>query len=260
MGVVYLALREADGALLAVKAVRPAVAGSGVQIERFLREARILEQLDHPHIVAFRATGESNGLLYFAMDIVRGTDASALRKTHGGPLSVARAVGLVCQMLEALAYAHARGFVHRDIKPANLLVEDRGGREVARLSDFGLARTYQASQMSGLTMRNDMGGTMAYMAPEQITHFREAKPPADQYSAAGTLYKLLTDRPVYDLPRQSSQQILMILQEDPVPILDRRPDLPPDLAAVIHRALAREPEARFPDVTAFRAALEPFRG
>ena len=260
MGVVYLAQREPEGGLFALKTVTPAVAGSAVQIERFLREARILKQLDHPHIVAFRAVDESSGLLYFAMDFVRGTDASALQKTHGGPLPAARAVDLTCQMLDALAYAHARGFVHRDIKPANLLVEAKGGRDAARLTDFGLARTYQASRLSGLTIQGDMGGTMAYMAPEQITHFREAKPAADQYAAAATLYRFLTDRHIYELPRQGSQQILMILQEPPVPILDRRPDLSPQLAAVIHRALTREPESRFPDIGAFRAALEPFRG
>ena len=259
MGIVYLAVREADGALLALKTIKPAVIGSEGQIERFLREARIHEQLEHPNIVAFRAMAEANGLFYFAMDFVQGPDASDLQKALGGPLPVARAVELTCQMLDGLAYAHARGFVHRDIKPANLLVETRNGREVARLTDFGLARTYQASRMSGLTMRGDMGGTMTYMAPEQITHFREAKPAADQYAAAASLYRLLTDQYIHDLPRPQAQQILKILQDDPVPILDRRPDLPPKLAEAIHRALAREPSDRFADVAAFRAALEPFR-
>lgn len=258
MGVVYLAVREADGGLLAVKTIRPAVAGSAVQIERFLREARILEQLDHPHIVAFRAMDEERGSFYFAMDFVQGSDAGNLQKTLGGPLPIARAVRLACQVLEGLEYAHSRGFVHRDVKPANILVEDREGRDLARLADFGLARTYQASRMSGLTISGDLGGTMAYIAPEQITHFREVKPPADQYAAAASLYRLLTDTPVHDLPRQHAQQILKILQNEPVPIRDRRPDLLPELASVIHRALAREPADRFSDVAAFRAALEPF--
>ena len=113
-----------------------------------------------------------------------------------------RAVRLASQMLAALEYAHARGYVHRDIKPANLLVTPRNGDEVVRLADFGLARVYQASQLSGLTMTGDRGGTPAFISPEQITRFRECKPPVDQYAAGATLYYLLTGQFVYDFPRR----------------------------------------------------------
>jgi serine/threonine-protein kinase len=258
MGVVYLGLRNADGSLAAVKTVKPAIVGSRVQVERFLREARILEQLDHPHIVSFREMGDAGGLLYFALDFVPGADVADLLEQHRSPLPVPRAVGLACQMLEALEYAHARKIVHRDIKPANLLVESKGGRDLLRVTDFGLARTYQASQISGLTMRGDFGGTAAYMPPEQVTNFREAKPPADQYSAAATLYRLLTNHNIYNLPREIPGQLMMIMYDEPVPILTRRPELPRDLAAVIHRGLAKDPAARFADVGAMRRALEPF--
>src|SRR5262249_40419878 len=152
----------------------------------------------------FREMGESNGQLYFAMDYVPGTDAGRLLKAHG-PLPAGRAVALVCQLLEALEYAHAKGYVHRDIKPANLLVTEIGGREVAKLADFGLARVYQTSRLSGLTMMGDRGGTIAFVAPEQLTHFRDAKPAVDQYSAGATLYNLLTQRFVYDLPKQTEK-------------------------------------------------------
>jgi hypothetical protein len=259
MGIVSLALRLADGTLVALKTIRPAVAGTRAQVERFLREASILRALDHPNIVAFRDLGEADGLLYFAMDYVAGTDAARLQKTHGGPLPIGRAVELVCQFLRALDYAHAKGFVHRDIKPANVLVAQEGGREVVRLADFGLSRVYQASQLSGLTLTGDLAGTAAFMAPEQITHLREARPPVDQYAAGATLYKLLTDRPIYDLPRRLEQQVLMILQDTPVPIRSRRPDLPEGLAQVIHRSLAREPGDRFADVLEMRRALAPYR-
>jgi len=258
MGVVFLALRNANGLLVALKTVKPAMVGSKVQIERFLREARILEQLDHSNIVAFREMGETKGLLYFAMDFVPGTDVSDLQAQNGGPLPVARAVGLACQMLEGLEYAHARKIVHRDIKPANLLVEQRGGRDVLRVTDFGLARTYQASQISGLMMGGDIGGTVAFMAPEQVTHFRDAKPPVDQYAASATLYRLLTNQNIYNLTGQLPQQLLMIMQDDPVPILSRRADLPRELAAIIHRGIARNPGDRFADVKAMRLALAEF--
>jgi len=257
MGVVYLALREADDSLVALKTVIPAVAGSSAQVERFLRESDILRQLTHPNIVAFRESGECGGKFFFAMDYVRGPDASRLLRGEG-PLPLPRAAGLVCQLLEALAYAHGRGFVHRDIKPANLLLTKVEGREVVRLADFGLARVYQASQLSGLTMTGDIGGTVAFMAPEQITHYREVKPPVDQYAAAATLYNLLTGQYVYDLPRELSKQIGLILNDDPRPIRSRRPDLPEALAAVVHRGLARDPGDRYPSARDFHAALARF--
>ena len=98
------------------------------------------------------------------------------------------------------------------------------------------------------------------MAPEQITNFRDSKPAVDQYSAAASLYHLLTRRNIYEFPKSLSEQILMILQESPVPITQYRTDIPADLAAAIHRGLTREPEDRFPSVREFRRALKPFCG
>jgi serine/threonine-protein kinase len=258
MGCVFLAIRGDEAAPVALKTILPAVAGSKAQVGRFLREANILRELDHPGIVSFRDLGESDGLLYFAMDYVLGTDAAKLLKEQGGPLPIGRAVGLVLQVLDALGYAHGRGFVHRDIKPANLLVARDSGHDAVKLADFGLARVYRASRLSGLTLKGDMAGTLGYMAPEQITRFRESDPAVDQYAAGATLYKLLTDRAVHDLPRSLNQQIRTVLEADPVPVHSRRGDLPRGLCAVIHRALAREPKNRFADVAALRAALAPF--
>jgi serine/threonine protein kinase len=258
MGVVYQAVRTADGGLVALKTIQPAVDPTPVEIDRFLREARILSELDHPNIVSFHELGESNGLLYFAMDYVTGTDAGELLKQHGGPLPIARAVDLVCQLLRALEYAHAKGFVHLDVKPSNMLVTREGGRDVVRLSDFGLARIYFTSKMSGLSNSDEGGGTAPFMAPEQINDLRAAKPSADQYSAAATLYNFLTDRYIYDFPKKLHAKIMKILLEDPVPIRDRRPDLPEGLAAIVHRALARDPEVRYANVREMRRALLPF--
>jgi serine/threonine-protein kinase len=257
MGVVYLAV-DSQGSLAALKMITAAGIATRSQVARFLREAAILGQLWHPHIVAFRDMGENKLQVYFAMEYVRGSDAGRLVKTQG-PMTVPRAAGLICQLLDALAYAHGRGFVHRDIKPSNMLVTtDASGNEMVKLADFGLARVYQDSALSGLTMTGDVGGTTAFMPPEQIINFRDAKPEADQYSAAATLYQLLTGRYVHDLPREFEKQLLVILEKDPVPIQKRRPDIPKGLAAAIHRALAREPGKRYADVAAMKEALSRF--
>ena len=239
-GAVYRAICQADQSVVAIKTISPAIRGTQRDYLKFLREANILKSLDHPHIVRCRDVGESNGVVYFAMDYVPGPDASRLLEESNSPMSISRAVRLIVQMLRGLEEAHARGFVHRDIKPSNLLVEQLpNGEEFARLSDFGLARTYQASRLSGLTMTGAIGGTTPFMAPEQITNFRDSKPAVDQYSAAASLYHLLTRRNIYEFPKSLSEQILMILQESPVPITQYRTDIPADLAAAIHRGLTR---------------------
>lgn len=258
MGMVYLVKRTADGARLALKTIRPASAASEREVQRFLRECQILCKLRHPHIVAFHQMGRVGELFYFAMDYVSGTDAGWLVK-RDGQLPIARAVRLLCQILEALDYAHALGVVHRDVKPANMLLGGSEGEEVCKLADFGLARVYHASRMSGLTVLGDVGGTLPYMPPEQITNYRETRPPADQYSAAATLYYLLTGDYLYEFDTgRNEEQLMKILVQPPVPIRNRRPDTPERLAWVIHQALAKDPDQRFRDAAAFREALLPF--
>jgi serine/threonine-protein kinase len=188
------------------------------------------------------------------MDFVPGADAARLLEREG-PWLVARAVRLVCQVLEALEHAHGKGFVHRDIKPANVLVTEVEGREQARLLDFGLARVYLVSKLSGLTLAGQVAGTAPFMAPEQIVSFRECMPAADQYAVAATLYNLLTAEHVHDFPAAYQERLLLILNDPAAPIRSRRPEVPEGLARVIHRALAKEPGDRFADVRAMRQAL-----
>jgi serine/threonine-protein kinase len=257
MGTVSLAIREQDKSIVALKTILPGTVVNPRDQQRFLREAEILQQLLHPHIVAYRESGECDGLLYFSMEYVPGRGANALVKKSGGQLPVARAAKIVQQLLTALRYAHAEGFVHRDIKPSNLLIIDDHG-DLLKLADFGLARAYQASGMSGMTMTGDIGGTIGFMSPEQITDFRRSQPATDQYAAAATLYYLLTGRFVHDFPDDPGKRLMMILDKEPVPIRDRRPEVPKDLAAAIHRALSHDPNDRFPDVRAMYVAIEPF--
>jgi serine/threonine-protein kinase len=255
MGVVYRALSRSDGNIVAIKTIRPTIAVTEGDIDRFLREASILKDLQHPNIVAFHEMGEADGELYFVMEYVAGIDAARMIADNDGPLGISSSVGIICQLLTALEYAHGQGFVHRDIKPQNMLLGRVDGRGVVKLADFGLARTYQSSRISGLTMMGDVRGTSQYMAPEQITNYRETKPSTDQYAATATLYHLLTNQYIFDFPNTINGKFQMILQEDPVPIQERRNEIPDKLAAIIHRGLRRNPDERFANVTEMREAL-----
>jgi eukaryotic-like serine/threonine-protein kinase len=253
-GSVLLALREADAQLLALKTLHP---GNAARVEQLKHEAETLKTLNHPNLVAFRELSESDGQWYLAVDYVPGTDAARLLKQEG-PLPVARAVRLVCQVLDAVGHLHARGFVHRNLKPFGFVVTVCRGKESATLVNLGMACPYRPGERIGQAWVGDFGGAPAFLAPEQIIHFREAGPAADLYAAAATLYQLLTDCHVHDLPRSPEQRLMMILTEEAVPIQSRRPDIPDGLAAVIHRALNKEPTKRHPDARTMRRALEPF--
>jgi serine/threonine-protein kinase len=257
MGIVYLARREKDGLEVAVKAINPAQASNPEVTAQFLSEAQNLGQVNHPNIVRFYESGEVGGSLYFVMEHVSGTDVAKVLQDKPR-VEVRTAIRLAIQVLDALAHAHARGLVHRDIKPANILLAVApDGRRQVKLADFGLARVYRASAISGLTHIGDLGGTPAYMPPEQITNYREVMPAADQYSTAAMLYHMLTGNWVLDLPPMPAG-LLTILNKEPIPLYDRRPDLPKELSDALHKALAKQAADRYPDVTAFRQALVPF--
>jgi eukaryotic-like serine/threonine-protein kinase len=256
MGVVYRGQRD-DGLAVAVKVIRPSVGVKRGMVERFLREAQLLASLNHRHILKYIDSGTVGGMIYLVTEFVDGQDAGRLL-AEKGPLPTDAAVRLVCQVLDALAYAHKAGVVHRDVKPPNVLLGGPPGKRTAKLADFGLARAYDDCQLSGLTMQGEVGGTPAFMAPEQATHYRDVKPAADQYSAAAMLYNLLTAKYPHDLPKNMGAQLSKIITEPPVPLTERRPDVPAGLAEVVHRGMAFEPDQRFADVLAFRKALLPF--
>jgi serine/threonine-protein kinase len=257
MGVVYLARRLSDGQEFALKTITAQEGADEDAIERFLREAAILKRLSHPNIIAFVDSGVENDVVYLVMERVTGPDVEKVLHEKG-PLPVRTAVRIVAQMLDGLHHAHQLGYVHRDIKPSNLLLHSVEGKKQTKVADFGLAKAYQTSRMSGVTMMGDVGGTVAFMPPEQITHFKKVNPAADQYSAAATLYNLLTNQYVYDFEGNSRDAMLKISTEDPVPIQQRRDDLPDELSQIIHRALSRNPKDRFSSAAQFRKALAAF--
>jgi eukaryotic-like serine/threonine-protein kinase len=257
MGIVYRAMRHIDRRVVAIKVIAPTADVNPREVHRFVRQAKLMAALDHPNVVRLLDAGTADPIIFIAMELVEGRDASQIVDAQG-PLAVAVAVRVAVQMLAGLAHAHANGIVHRDIKPANILVGGPKGKKVAKLADFGLARLFDDCKLSGLTFQGEIGGTPAYMAPEQVTHFRDVKPAADQYSAAATLYNLLTAKYPHDLPREIGKQLAVIITEPLVPIRSRRPEIPGGLAAAIDRALAREANGRYASVEDFRRALLPF--
>ncbi len=258
MGTVFEAARDSDGVSVAVKVVRPAVTPTRKQIDRFLREANILRQLDHPGIVKYHESGDSEELLYFAMEYVPGMDAKQ-RIKEKGPLSIVAACRITVAVLQALTHAHEKGFVHRDVKPSNVLLELKANKKMGvKLADFGLARVYEESNLSGLTMTGEIGGSPAFMPPEQILDFRNVGPPADIYGASATLYYLLTGKYIFDLPDDPVAAFGLVLDGDPVPVRTRRADVPEGLAAVIEKGFAKEPKGRFANTAEMARGLVPY--
>lgn len=258
MGVVHLAIREEDGKKVAIKTIKPDGPCEPSDINMFLHEAGVMKELDHSNIVKFLDLGESDNTLFVVLEYVPGDNIAALIKKNG-PLSITQATRVIRQLLTALQYAHSKGIVHRDIKPENILLkQSSSGKNSIKLADFGLARAYHSTAMSGLTFFGEARGSLAYLPPELITNYRHVDPLNDIYSTGATLYTLLTDKFVYDFPETLQQSVLMVLQDDPVPILDRKPNVPRPLADLIHTALSRDPQNRFKDVTAMLKALQPF--
>jgi serine/threonine-protein kinase len=256
LGVVYRA-ENAEGVPAAIKVIRPKTPLSPEALERFLSDARCLLDVRHTGLCPMLDVGASGGYLYFVSELIPGRDAAALT-TDMGPLAISRVVGWVCQSLDALADVHARGLFHGDVKPSNLIVTEHAGWEQVTLLDFGQARLYHASSLSGLSMTDARNVSAMFQAPEQLRNFREAGPPADQYAAAATLYYLLTARHVHDGATSYQEMLHRTFGQQPTPIRRLRPGVPEPLAEAVHRALARDPHQRFTDVRELHAALAPF--
>ena len=258
MGVVYQARHNQTGQMVALKLIIPETATTRSAIDRFLREMSVISQLRHPNIVEWYEQGMTRGQFWFAMEYVTGTNLEALAKEDPGRYPTTQACRLTCQILKGLEQAHRLGFVHRDIKPENILIAQAPEGLLAKISDFGLAKSFRGVGLSGLTFSGEMRGTVPFMPPEQMLDFKTVTPLADLYATAATLYYLLTCQYIYDEPADGGDLIRMLLEEQPMPIRNRRPDVPAPLAAVIEKCLARDPKERFTDATSMRKALKPF--
>jgi eukaryotic-like serine/threonine-protein kinase len=249
-GAVYLATPKSGGDPVAVKLMLSRAQAEPRAIEYFKREMQVIAGLKHPNIVRFLDSGSDQGTFFFVMEYCDGGSLADVAKARGGTLPPDALMPWALQALEGLAAAHKEVSVHSDIKPHNILIH----RNRAKISDFGLAKNFQKAGLSGMSMTGNYAGTPVFMPPEQITNFKYVKPVSDVWSFAASLYQLLTGKFPYRFdPKRDPIDI--ILNENPVPIRDRMPGLEKNLAAVIDKALVRNPKDRFPDAGKLLASL-----
>jgi len=257
MGCVMLGRDQRTGRAVAIKTLLPEFAVSDKAMRRFLREIDVAASLKHRNIVEFIDRGTHNGVVYLVTEFVEGADASKLAEENGGRLSYQDSISIIAQALDALDYAHKQGYIHRDFKDQNILVSGTGQSMIAKLTDFGLAKSFTKSGMSGVTMAGEMAGTLAYMPPEQLRNFRDVKPQSDIYAVGMTAYSLLTGSLALDLKRGGSvnDTIRAIFEQPAIPLRQRAPNIPEQVCQVIDRALVKDPTQRWQSAMAMRTAL-----
>ena len=257
MGTVMLGREQRTGRAVAIKTLLPEFAVSDKAMRRFMREIDVAAALKHKNIVEFIDRGTHNGVVYLVTEFVDGCDACKLAESQGGRLSFEDGISIIAQALDALAFAHAQGYIHRDFKDQNILVAGQSPNLLAKLTDFGLAKSFTHSGMSGVTMAGDMAGTLAYMPPEQLRNFRDVRPQSDIYAVGMTAYSLLTGCLALDLSKNSSvnDTIRAIFEQPAVPLRQRAPQIPPPVCEIIDRALAKDPAQRWQTAGAMRNAL-----
>ena len=243
MATVYLAHDERHGRRVALKVVHSSPAHlAGSSAAQFQREIAIAARLTHPHILPLHDSGTAAEGLYYVMPFVPG-ESLRERIARSGPFSLQDALRLLRDVAGALAYAHREGIVHRDIKPGNILLNQDGDALVA---DFGVASALAAARIEGLPEHGGADfalGTPAYSAPEQLRGDPDTDQRADLYSLGVTAYEMLCGaRPFLG---RSTQELAAVQQtEVPESVATQRPDLPPALAVLIQRLLARDPADR----------------
>lgn len=244
-GIVYLAWDTLLRRKVALKEIRAA----GPEADRVLGEARVLDRLRHPNIIAVHSVDAVDGAILIDMELVTGRNlADLLKERRGEPLPLPEAAHVVLGVLEALAYAHGQRVVHRDVKPANILIAEGGA---VKLTDFGLAEALGSGSIVG------GGGTYPYMAPEDFSENPETDSRADLWAVGVVLYELVTGRRPFaaaDSRNPFSWQ-QAIVETTPPAASTLNDALPVALDGVLSRALAREKSARFPNAGAFVDAL-----
>jgi serine/threonine protein kinase len=257
MGVVYLAHNTLLGRDEVLKVMGRHISDRPEVLERFLREIRSVAKLRHPNIVIGFHASRIGGDVVLSMEYVEGLDLSRLIKTKGS-LPVAQACNFVYQAALGLQHAHEQGLVHRDIKPGNLMLARKGDKATIKILDFGLAKATREHKVDGaLTSEGQALGTPDFIAPEQILDAPRADIRADIYSLGATLYYLLAGRPPFRATSMYEMfQAHISRDADPLNLI--RPEVPVELAALVAKMMAKEPDRRFQTPAEVAQAIGPF--
>ena len=242
MGIVYRARDKRLKRHVAIKLLPPELSFRRDIRSRFLREAETAAQLSHPNIVPIYSVDEVGNMVFFVMACIDGDNLAKLLKKRG-PLPIENVRRWTMEVADAMAYAHARGVVHREIKPDNILLDGIDGR--ALVTDFGIARAMiDSGETSRLTATGMAIGTPAYMSPEQASGDRDLDGRSDLYSLGVVAYQMLVGEPPF-IGNTTPALLVKHLAEMPVPVSQRRSDVPPDLSQIVMRLLEKAPERRF---------------
>jgi serine/threonine-protein kinase len=248
MAVVYLARHVMIDRRSAIKILREDLGMNPAHRERFLREARAVNRINHPNIVEITDFGEDGALVFLVMEYVEGE--SLLSAVERGPIACKRALGIGLQIASALSRAHELGVIHRDLKPENVLLCVRDQVELVKLTDFGIAKIVDAPS---LTISEQRFGTPGYIAPEYIEGL-PASPRGDLYAFGVLLYEMLTGTLPFDA-RFPAELLALQLRAVPVAPSARCAGIPPDVEALVLRLIARRPDDRPRDAFAVLDAL-----
>jgi eukaryotic-like serine/threonine-protein kinase len=255
MGQVFLCEHMFMKRRVAIKVLPPAKAEQPAALGRFYREARAAGSLEHPNIVRTHDIDQDGNLHFIVMEYVDGSNLLEIVKKFG-PMNITRALFYTRQVASGLDFAFRSGLIHRDVKPGNILIDRRGN---ARVLDMGLARFFK-DQSDMLTVKYDdkiVLGTADYVAPEQVANSHAVDVRADVYALGATLYFLLAGHPPFPTGTVS-QKLLWHRTKEPTPIRQIRPEVPEEVAAIVTRMMAKDPNVRFQSPGEVAVALAPY--
>ena len=257
MGLVVAAMHLQLRERVALKFLLPEAAERSDYRARFLREAQATAKLHSEHVARVIDVGTLEGdLPYMVMEYLEGEDLQAILRAKKR-LSVREAIDLILQAMEGVAEAHAHGIVHRDLKPSNLFVSlTRGGERVVKVLDFGISKILTAGEEpSDLTQTSSALGSPMYMSPEQVRSAKTVDTRTDVWSLGVILFEMLTGQTPWKNAESATAVCAMIAADEPPTMRSLRPELPPELDALVQRALAKPVDDRLQNVASFAAQL-----